>query len=58
MNSDAALSKVIEQAVQDKNFDLVVDAMAEKVGLERTLDSSRTDSWNAWFQQQAGGDAA
>ena len=58
MNSDAALSNLIEQAVQDRDFDLVVDAMAEKVDLERALDSSRTDSWNTWFQQQAGGDAA
>ena len=58
MNSDAALSNLIEQAVQDRDFDLVVDAMAEKVDLERALDASRTDSWNTWFQQQVGGDAA
>lgn len=55
MTSDAALSALITQAVQDQNFDLVVDAMSEKVDLERALHTSRDDGWNTWYQQQTGG---
>lgn len=58
MNSDQALSRLIEQAIQDKDIDLVADAMAEKMDLERALDISRTDSWNTWHNQQTGGEAA
>lgn len=58
MNNDQALSRLIEQAIQDKDIDLVADAMAEKMDLERALDTSRTDSWNTWHNQQTGGEAA
>lgn len=58
MNNDQALSRLIEQAVQDQDIDLVVDAMAEKMDLERALDKSRTSGWNTWHSQQTGGDAA
>lgn len=54
MTSDAALSKVITQAIQDRDLDLVVDAMAEKIDLERALDIARTETWNTWYHQQTG----
>lgn len=57
MRTDAALSAVIEKAIEDRDLDLIVDAMAEKMDLERALDVSRTESWNTWQSTHAGGAA-
>ena len=57
MRTDAALSAVIEKAIEDRDLDLIVDAMAEKVDLERALDVSRTESWNTWQSTHVGGAA-
>lgn len=57
MRSDAALSALIEQALQDQDLDLIVDAMAEKMDLERALQASRDDTWGTWHINYTGGAA-
>lgn len=58
LNSDIALSHMIEQAIEARDIDLLVDAMAEKRDLERALDASRTESWNTWHLSRIEGDGA
>ena len=57
MRTDIELSTVMDKAITNKDMDLLADAMAEKLDLERALEQSRTESWHNWHIDNTGGAA-
>ena len=46
LDTDAELSRVMEQALADKDIETLTYAMAEKLSIERAFQSSRWDTFN------------
>jgi len=57
LDTDAELSRVMEQALADKDIETLTYAMAEKLSIERAFQSSRWDTFNARMYDEFGGDA-
>ena len=56
-DTDAELSRVMEQALIDKDIETLTSAMAEKLSIERAFQSSRWDTFNTRMNDEFGGDA-
>lgn len=58
LDSDAQLSALIEQALADRDFETVTQAMAQKCSIERALHPSRWVTFNQRMVDEFfGGDA-
>ena len=58
LDTDAKLSRVMEQALVDKDIETLTYAMAEKLSIERAFQSSRWDTFNHRMDREFfGGDS-
>lgn len=58
LDTDAELSRVMEQALVDKDIETLTYAMAEKLSIERAFQSSRWETFNHRMDREFfGGDA-
>ena len=55
LDADAELSRVMEQALIDKDIETLTSAMAEKLSIERALQPSRCDTFNTRMHDEFGG---
>lgn len=53
--TDAELSRVMEQALADRDMETLAEAMAEKLSIERALDASRWETFNHRMSAEFGG---
>ena len=58
LDTDAELSRVMEQALADKDIETLTYAIAEKLSIERAFQSSRWDTFNHRMEREFfGGDS-
>ena len=58
LDTDAELSRVMEQALVDKDIETLTYAMAEKLSIERALGESRWETFNHRMDREFfGGDS-
>lgn len=53
--TDAELSRVMAQALEDRDLETLTEAMAEKLSIERALDASRWETFNHRMSAEFGG---
>ena len=57
LDTDIALTRGMEAAVEQRDIDLLADLMAEKLSIERAFQSSRSDTFTAHMAREFGGAA-
>lgn len=57
LDTDAELSRVMEQALADRDMETLSEAMAEKLSIERAFQSSRWETFNRRMDREFGGGA-
>ena len=58
LDTDAELSRRMEQAIEDRDIDALAEFMSEKLSIERAFQSSRWDTFNHRMDREFfGGDS-
>lgn len=55
LDTDARLSQVMSEALDERDLETLVHAMAEKLSIERAFQASRWDTFNTRMGREFGG---